>query len=259
MGSSDIQGELWGRAPRHWAEIQDPMHIPLWEVMLDQGMVGDQTRILDAGCGSAGASVLAAARGARVSGIDASSSMIEIALERHPEGSFRVGDIQELPYENASFDAVLASNCLQYAQSPAKTLGEFKRVCTTDGRVVVALWSTPEKVQYRVVFDAIRGCLPDPPPSDGQFELSAPGVLDGLMERAGLTVLGSGEVLVDYDYPDIDTLWRVNTSAGPFQSAFRFVGRDKLREAVAHSVKPFTASDGSIHMGNAFRYVTATT
>jgi len=31
MGSSSTQGELWGAAPRHWAEMQEPKHMPVWK------------------------------------------------------------------------------------------------------------------------------------------------------------------------------------------------------------------------------------
>ena len=58
MGTTAIQGELWGKAPQDWATIQEPMHKPLWEAMLDGALVGSGTRFLDTGCGSGGASVL---------------------------------------------------------------------------------------------------------------------------------------------------------------------------------------------------------
>ena len=51
MGSSKIQGELWGKEPRGWAEIQEPMHRPLWETMLNATEVGVTTHFFDAGCG----------------------------------------------------------------------------------------------------------------------------------------------------------------------------------------------------------------
>ncbi len=57
MGTAEIQGELWSKVPQDWATLQEPMHKPLWEAMLDRAMVGSGTRILDAGCGGGGASV----------------------------------------------------------------------------------------------------------------------------------------------------------------------------------------------------------
>ena len=97
MGTAEIQGDLWGRVPQDWATIQEPMHRPLWEAMLDEALVSSGTRILDAGCGGGGASVLADERGAQISGIDAAEGLIAFASERLPDGDFRVGDIESLP------------------------------------------------------------------------------------------------------------------------------------------------------------------
>ena len=58
MGSSKIQGELWGAAARDWAEIQEPLHTPVWQAMLDATNVDQGTLLLDRGCGGGGASGL---------------------------------------------------------------------------------------------------------------------------------------------------------------------------------------------------------
>ena len=87
----------------------------MWEAMLDEARVGSGTHVLDAGCGGGGASVLAAERGARVSGIDAAEEMIAFVSERVPGGDFCVGDIEHLPHEDDAFDAVFAANSVQYS------------------------------------------------------------------------------------------------------------------------------------------------
>lgn len=81
MGSAATQGDLWGQAPSDWTFFQEPKHNPLFEAMLNAANVGVGTRIFDAGCGG-GVSVLAAQRGAQVSGLDAAEGLIEIARER---------------------------------------------------------------------------------------------------------------------------------------------------------------------------------
>ncbi len=88
MGSSTGQGELWGGAARDWAELQEPQHLPVWEAMLGAAKVGQGTRFFDAGCGGGGTSVLAAQRGAHVSGLDASEALIAIARKRVPKVIF---------------------------------------------------------------------------------------------------------------------------------------------------------------------------
>jgi SAM-dependent methyltransferase len=257
MGSAQVQGELWGRAPRDWAELQEPMHRPLWEAMLTAAEIGPGARVLDAGCGGGGASLLAARRGARISGVDAAGPLVAIARERVPGGDFRVSDLQELPFDDDSFDAVVAASSLQYTQDRVATLRELKRVCDPGGRVVVGLWGAPDQVDYRAVFTAVRDALPEPPPGKGPFELSGPGVLEKLIAEAGLTVSGGGHTICVFEYPSFEVLWQANASAGPLQAALQSVGEDKLRNAIKDAIAPFVRDDGSIRMENQFRYVVA--
>ncbi len=133
MGTAEFQGKHWGKASKHWATIQEPLHGPLWEAMLDAALVGSGTRMLDAGCGGGGASFLAAQRGAEVSGIDAAEQLVAFARERLPNRDFRVGDIEYLPFEDDAFDAVFAANSLQFSGDRIATLREFGRVCAQGG------------------------------------------------------------------------------------------------------------------------------
>jgi SAM-dependent methyltransferase len=258
MGSAETQGELWGAAARDWAILQEPKHEPLFEVMLDQANVTSKTRFLDAGCGGGSASVLAAKRGAHVSGLDAATAMIEIAQERVPKGDFRVGDIQELPFDDNSFDAVIAANSVQYSEDRVATLRELMRVTSEDGKVVVGLFGAPGTVQYRVIIDAVRDALPEPPPGNGPFELSESGALEDLIRRSGLKVQNSGEVACPFKYPDFETLWRVNVAAGPIQVALKSVGEEKLKMAIRDAAQPFRDVNRNMHFENSFLYVTAT-
>src|SRR5262245_58237098 len=152
MGSAAVQGELWGAAAADWSEIQEPTVAPLWAALLDALGVAAHTRLLDAGCGAGGACALAAQRGATISGLDAAPALIAIARERVPAGDFRTGDLEELPYADGAFDAVLAANSIQYAGEPVGALRELRRVCAAGGRVLVATWGAPEDCEMRAVF-----------------------------------------------------------------------------------------------------------
>ena len=258
MGSSKVQGELWGAAAQDWAELQEPQHLPVWRAMLDAANVKQDTRFFDAGCGGGGASFLAAQRGASINGLDASEALIAIAKERIPEGDFRTGDLEDLPYDDNVFDAIIAAMSVQYTSDPITALRELRRVCDPSGRFVVCTWGVPEQCEQRVVFKAVRDSLPSAPSVEGPFALSSPGALENLVEQAGWKVIGSSEVDCPFEYPNLDTHWRAQRSGGPFQAVLRTIGEKELRLAVDEAIKPFQTSTGSVHLQNSFRYVTAT-
>jgi len=258
MSTAEIQGKLWGQAPQDWATLQEPVHKPLWQAMLNETSVRSGTRILDAGCGGGGACLLAAERGALVSAVDASEGLIQFARSRAPEVDFRVGDIESLPYEDNSFDVVFAANSIQYAGDRVKALREFRRVCRPGGRIVSGLFGSPDKVAFRTIFAAVRDVLPEPPAGGGPYELSMPGKLESLFEKAGLKLLTSGEVNCPFHYPDFETFWRAQNSAGPFQRAVQIAGKKKLRLVLLRAVELYRNGNGTILIQpNLYKYVVA--
>jgi SAM-dependent methyltransferase len=258
MGSSIVQGELWGLAAHDWAELQEPTAMPLWEAMLTAANVGQGTRFFDAGCGGGGASRLAMRRGAQVTGLDASAALIAVARERVRQGDFRVGDLENLPFSAGGFDATLASLSVQYAADPVAALRELRRITAPEGSVIIGVWGAAEDCEERVVLKAVRDAQPTPPPGGGPFALSIPGALESLIEQAGLSVAGSREVDCPFEYPDLETHWRAQRSSGPFQAAMRKVGEEQLRAAVEKAIGPYRTNTGGVRLNNRLRCVTAT-
>ncbi len=259
MGSARVQGELWGRAADDWASLQEVQHAPFFEAMLNAAGVGDGVRFLDAGCGGGSASVLAGSRGAVVSGLDASAPLIDIVRRRVPDGDFRVGDLEALPFADESFDAVIAANSIQYAEDRVAALRELARVSAPGARIVVGLFGRSDRVDFRVVFKALRDSLPEPPLGDGPFGLSGEGALEGLVVQAGLNVLESGEVDLPFIYDDTEVFWRALISGGPPQAAMDKVGEGALKVAVLEAIEPYITETGGVRFNsNAFQFITAT-
>ncbi|TMD43313.1 MAG: class I SAM-dependent methyltransferase [Chloroflexi bacterium] len=115
MGTAQAQGALWGVQAHNFAERQEGMLLPAYKKVFDLTNVGRGTRLLDVGCGPGLATQLAAKLGASVTGLDASEAELSIARERVPDGDFRQGEMEELPYADASFDVVTGFNSFQYA------------------------------------------------------------------------------------------------------------------------------------------------
>lgn len=94
--------------------------------------------VLDAGCGSGVHAEALIARGAKVTGIDKSGGMLAIAARRLGDRARLVqADLEgRLPFEDRSFDLVLASLVLHYLQDWAGPLSEFYRLLRPEGRLV---------------------------------------------------------------------------------------------------------------------------
>jgi SAM-dependent methyltransferase len=259
MGTAHVQGELWSAQARNWANFLETFHTPLYQSVFDRLSISQGTRLLDIGCGAGLAAQLAAAIGAQVAGIDAAPAFIEIARERLPDGDFRVGDMEELPYADASFDVVTGFNSFQHAANLVAALSEAKRVVRHGGRVAVVIWGRPENCEHVAVLAAIRALLPpELTGTSSPFALSEPGRLEALLERAGLRADDSGEIASTFVWQDSDTAWKAISSAGPTVMAVRSAGEEQVRQAVLDALRPFRTATGGYQEENTYRYVIAT-
>ena len=256
MGSAERQGALWGAAAEDWAELNEPVGAPLYEAAFDELGVTDGTRLLDAGCGSGLALHLAAKRGAAVAGLDASDGLLHVGRSRLPEADLRQGELEALPWESGSFDAVTAFNAVQYAADPASALREIKRVAVSGAPVAVASWGDPERCEARVLIAAMGRLLPPPPPgAGGPFALAAPGALEALVESAGLAAQRALEVATPFVYADLATAVRASLSSGPARAAIEHAGAGPVGETATDALRQFAQADGSVRLDNVMRVV----
>ena len=105
------------------------------------------SRLLDVGCGSGQLALMAAKDGLDVTGVDIASNLIERARARAQAEGLRVrfeeADAEALPFEDASFDAVVSLIAAMFAPRPDFVAKELLRVCTPGGTIAMANW-TPQ-------------------------------------------------------------------------------------------------------------------
>jgi SAM-dependent methyltransferase len=184
--------------------------------------------------------------------------MIAIARERVPAGDFHVGDMEELPFGDGSFELISGFNSFQYAANPVHALSEARRVARDGAQVVVAAWGKPQDCEIGALMAALRPLLPPPPPgAPGPFALSEDGALEALVTKAGLDPVQLDEVETLWDYPDEATALRGNLSSGPFVRALNLSGEERVSEAIRQALVPFRDADGRVRLRNKFRYLIA--
>jgi ubiquinone/menaquinone biosynthesis C-methylase UbiE len=257
-GSAGIQGELWNERADDWAELMEPIEAPFHLAGLDQLAVGPGISLLDVGCGSGAVLRIAADRGADVTGIDASPALAAHARRRVPGSRVEIGDLQFLPFEDASFDVVTGFNSFQYAADRAAALREARRVLRDHGRVLMLVWGPPELCEGEIVLEAVRELLPPPPPgAPGPFALSEEGALAALLESAGFKTLIVADVPTAYEHADEVAYLRAWRSPGPCVMAIQQAGQTAFDTAVLEAGARFRQDDGSYRLNNIFRFAVA--
>lgn len=122
-------------------------------------------RVLDVACGSGNAALSAARRQCQAVGIDYVTALVErarerAAVERLP-AHFDVGDCEQIPFEDASFDVVLSIYGSMFAPRQERAAQELLRVCRPGGRIAMGNW-TPEGF-WGQAFALQARYLPPPP------------------------------------------------------------------------------------------------
>jgi SAM-dependent methyltransferase len=255
-GSATVQGELWGARARDFTLIE---LVELHEAVIDDLDIAPGTRLLDVGCGAGLFMQLAAKRGATVTGIDAAAPFIEISRERVPGAELAVGEMEELPYADDSFDVITGLNAFQFAADPANALREAARVGRPGAPIVIATWGRPDQCESAAYVSGVASLLPPPPPgAPGPFALSEPGALESFAARGGLTTGERREVPCVWSYPDEATLLRAFKSTGFAVKAINVAGEPAVDAAILAAVEPYRTSDGGCRIENVFTYVIAT-
>ena len=105
--------------------------------MLARGLKGSAD-ILDIGCGEGTLEMLLAQEHSRIIGLDLSPTALHLASISSNQHTFVLADMQQLPFQANTFDAVVSSLTLQYlgANNWSPFLYEIRRVLRPNGRLV---------------------------------------------------------------------------------------------------------------------------
>ena len=129
-------------------------------------------RVLDLGCGTGNAALLAAGSGAQVTGVDPASRLLEVARARaaseHADITFVPGEAESIPAETASVDVILSVFAVIYAANPGGAAAEMACVLAPEGRLVLSAWIPAGTMVEMggVAAESVRQAIGAPPPPD---------------------------------------------------------------------------------------------
>jgi 2-polyprenyl-3-methyl-5-hydroxy-6-metoxy-1,4-benzoquinol methylase len=102
-------------------------------------------QVLDAGCGEGYGADLLAASAAEVIGVDLDEGVVAHAGHRYPRARFEKADLLQLPFPDASFDAVVTFQVIEHLSEPRAFIAECARVTRPGGRLIL---STPNRLTF---------------------------------------------------------------------------------------------------------------
>ena len=187
--------------------------------LADAAGVSGGMSVLDVGCGPGGLTRELARRvgGEHVAAIDPAAQFADACRERNPGVDARQGVAEELPWEDASFDAALACLVIAFMQDADRGVREMARVTRPGGTVAACMWDLAGggMTMLRIFWDAARQLDPGV-----AGERARPGVREGdIGERfvkAGLGDVEQGALEARAEYADFDDFWQPFTfGVGP--------------------------------------------
>jgi ubiquinone/menaquinone biosynthesis C-methylase UbiE len=233
--------------------------------LLDATGVAAGMRVLDVATGPGYVAARAAERGADAVGIDFSPEMLELAGRLHPEPEFREGDANALPFEDASFDVVVANFLMPHLSDLPGAVREAARVTRPGGRVGLTTWDAPQRTRFvGAVMDAFAGAgasMPDELPAGPSiFQYSPDREFAKLLLEAGLSEPIVETISFTHHVDDLDEFW-ADVLGGTVRTTVMVTSQApetqaEIRRRYGELLEPYRTDDGweipsSVKLGSA--------
>jgi len=211
--------------------------LPAAEVLVAEAAPLGGERVVDVGCGSGNAALLAAARGARVTGVDPALRLLDVARRRAAAAeldvTFLAGEAAALPLADNSADVILSVFGVIFAPDAQAAAAEFARVSTDDGRILFTAWIPGGAISQmnRVAQEAVLRTLGAPAPSP-PFSWHDPVALDQLFAPHGFSLTINEHSLSFTGASPRDYLDRESTSHPVAVAGRKVLERDGTEEEI---------------------------
>jgi SAM-dependent methyltransferase len=212
----------WGRRAADFATLSEPGNCREYVAVHHALGIDRGDRLADIACGSGLAIELARIRGADCAGIDAAHRLVEVAKDRNPDADIRVGDMNALPWTDASFDVVTSFRGV-WGTTPG-ALDEIHRVLVPGGRLGLTVWGHVKASSGSWALAPFRLASTAKLEHQAAMQLGRPGAGEDLLSRHGFSDIERIEVPFAWEFADADAYARAVASTGPAFEAIQHVG-----------------------------------
>jgi SAM-dependent methyltransferase len=219
--------------------------------------------VLDVACGTGNAALLAAAAGARVTGLDAAERLIAVARSRTGGDGveFVVGDALELPFPDGAFDVVLSVFGIIFVPDAARGIGEVARVLRPRGRALLAVW-VPQGPIHRMVGALARGVAAAGGPQGPRFAWHDPEAVAPVAARAGMALcVEDASLVIEGESPEayFAAAERFHPMSVAMRSLLERSGRyPEVREEALAELRAGNEAPGGLRITSPYRVLSLT-
>lgn len=225
----DVAADAYDRFMGRYSRLLSPQ-------LADFAGIASGQRALDVGCGPGALTAELVRRlGAEaVSAVDPSAPFVAAVRARHPGVTVLEASAEDLPFEDASFDATVAQLVVHFMSDPAGGLAEMRRVTRPGGVVAACVWDFEGgHAPLSLFWEAARELDPDVE-DESERAGAREGHLVELFEAAGVREVEQAVLSVSLEHRSFDEWWEPYTAgvgpAGAYVMRLDPGRRDEVRE-----------------------------
>lgn len=243
----NFERETWSRCAEGYGETFAGITRETLPLLLAAGKIGPGSRVLEIGSGAGDIAYQLSEAGAQVTGVDFSARMVEVATRCYPDMIFRQADAEQLPFEDNSFDVVVANFVVHHLARPEVVFREVRRVLKPRSRFVFVVWGAPEDQSSMGAFFGAVAAHHD-------LEDLPHGPLFGITERSVYEPMLAQAGLGDCQLSFHDVSWRT-ASLDPILQGFWDWGnmaqlpadtQQKITATTRENARPFEKDGGYV-------------
>ena len=263
------QRQEWNIAAPGWQnrwQQAEPALQPVSDRMMELADIQPGQQVLDVATGIGEPAVTAARRvgpSGRVTAIDLSPQMLTFGRARATELGlhnidFREMDAEALDLPERSFDIILSRFGLMFLPGLDAALKSMLKLLVPGGRLVAAVWGTPQKVPFarlpmEVMMRELQ--LPPPPPGmPGPFRLGDANYVEQLLTQAGFTHAHIEPMILALEWDSVEEYVRfqrdIVAQINMILARYPVERQAEILQAIKEAARPYTTPSGIFHTEN---------
>lgn len=198
---TQYERETWSRCADSYLDTYAVLTRETVPLLTEAIQTGNGRRVLEIGSGPGHVAHALTKTGATLTGVDFSPQMVEVAQRHYPDITFQEADAEHLPFDAATFDAVVSNFTVHHLARPEAVFKEICRVLVSAGRFAFVVWGIPEaQSSIGAFFAAVQAHHTlDELPHGPLFGVTERSVYEPMLTSAGLT---------DCKLSTHDVIWR---------------------------------------------------